>query len=371
MTPTSSPTRLAVLVNGSIGSIEWIRATQHLGFTSNDSTLLLVRRGGSLSTWISWIQECQRFRPELLYVINTASPGVPFALWRKLVGNIPFVLDTGDLVFEMARRSGIEPAAKWPILWAGEQAGWHACETLVVRSECFRQHLHELGFHHAMTLPDGFAPPPELTDRFAIQSLRRKLGLGGFLVAGVMGSLIHSPKLNLCYGWDLISALPMLTDLPFRALIVGDGPGRPWLEKLALRLSVQDRVVFAGRVPYAELHHYLQLMDVAISTQTNNLPGRVRTTGKLPEYMAAGRFILASKLGEAARVLPEPMLIDYEGDVDLNYPKRLAERLRGVAGDPEKARVMGTSNRALAEKHFGKETLQSALRGILARNAKR
>ena len=38
------------------------------------------------------------------------------------------------------------------------------------------------------------------------------------------------------------------------------------------------RLVFTGRVPYGELPAYLRLMDVALSTQTNNLPGQVRTT---------------------------------------------------------------------------------------------
>jgi hypothetical protein len=51
-------------------------------------------------------------------------------------------------------------------------------------------------------------------------------------------------------------------------------------------------------------------MDICLSTQTNDVVGWVRTTGKLPLYLAAGRYVLASRVGEAARVLPEEMLVD-------------------------------------------------------------
>ena len=51
--------------------------------------------------------------------------------------------------------------------------------------------------------------------------------------------------------------------------------------------------------------------------------------------MAAERFILASRVGEAALLLPEPMLVDFHGAVDADYPARLAQRLREVYGRPD------------------------------------
>jgi glycosyltransferase involved in cell wall biosynthesis len=77
-------------------------------------------------------------------------------------------------------------------------------------------------------------------------------------------------------------------------------------------LGIEGLVEFAGRVPYAELPGWLHRMDICLSMQTNDVVGWVRTTGKLPLYLAAGRFVLASRVGEAARVLPEEMLVDGE-----------------------------------------------------------
>ena len=101
-------------------------------------------------------------------------------------------------------------------------------------------------------------------------------------------------------------------------------------------LGVEDRIVFAGRRPLAELPEILSACDVCLSTQTNDIPGNVRTTGKLPLYLACGRYVLASRVGEAARVLPGEMLVPYEGTVDKEYPSRLAERVRALAAAPSR-----------------------------------
>ena len=92
----------------------------------------------------------------------------------------------------------------------------------------------------------------------------------------------------------------MTLALPVRALIVGDGDGLPHLQQRAQELGLGDRVRFTGRVPIEEVPLYTSMMDVALSTQTNNRIGQVRTTGKLPEYMAAGCYVLATDVGKLA-----------------------------------------------------------------------
>jgi glycosyltransferase involved in cell wall biosynthesis len=141
-----------------------------------------------------------------------------------------------------------------------------------------------------------------------------------------------------------------LADLPVTAVVIGDGNGREWLDAEAKRLGVADRLVFTGRIPYAEVPTYLRLFDVALSTQTNNLPGQVRTTGKIPEYLAAERFVLASRVGEAELLLPPEMLVEYVGEVDEAYPGRLAARIRELVADPARLELRKAMP-ALAERH--------------------
>jgi hypothetical protein len=89
-------------------------------------------------------------------------------------------------------------------------------------------------------------------------------------------------------------------------------------------------------------------VDVALSTQTNDVVGHVRTTGKLVQYMAAGRFVLASRVGAAAALLPDEMLVDYHGAWDEGYFARLAARVDELPDRRELAE-RGRRLRAVAE----------------------
>jgi glycosyltransferase involved in cell wall biosynthesis len=324
--------RITALVHGGPDSIEAVRIRGLTQAAPPGCVRLLFRSRDRRQTARDWGRDLDEQPPHLLYVLNTAMPGAPLAAWRRLNGGPPFLLDTGDVVFEMARRSGVGAGWKLPFLWAVEQFAWRQASRIVVRGTRHREHLHQLGLP-AVLLRDGYSPAQQV-DPHAVSALRQRLGLQNRFVVGLLGSLVWSPRLQLCYGWDLISALHDLRDLPVTALVIGDGSGMDWLRAEADRLGVRDRVVFAGRIPYADVPVHLRLFDIALSTQTNNLPGQVRTTGKLPEYMAASRFILASKVGEAELLLPPEMLVPYDGEVDPQYPRRLAGRIRSLVTQP-------------------------------------
>ena len=82
-----------------------------------------------------------------------------------------------------------------------------------------------------------------------------------------------------------------------------------------------------------------------------DIPGNVRTTGKLPLYLAAGRYILASDVGEASLVLPQAMRVEYRGVVDPEYPARLADRIRQLIAHPERL-AEGAANVEIARRVF-------------------
>ncbi len=299
-----------------------------------ETTRFKFREPSKLGTAISWMQEAAVDRDRILYVLNTALPGAILAPWWSLMQRRRYILDTGDAVYEMARESGVDATWRHPFMWAIEQAAHRNARAIVVRGTRHRELLRSRGLRRVEVIRDGYAEQSGSSPA-AVDALRRRLGLGNEFILGVMGSTVWSPRLQICYGWDLLEALVHLKDLPVRGLVIGDGNGLPWLRQQAAALGVSDRVHFTGRIPYTEVPTYLRLMDAAMSTQTNNIPGRVRTTGKLPEYMASERFILASRVGEAALMLPELMLLDFEGAVDRQYPRRVADRVRLLVQKPE------------------------------------
>src|SRR5262249_33428529 len=160
------------------------------------------------------------------------------------------------------------------------------------------------------------------------------------------------PSRRNCYGWELIALIRLLHDrLPVRGVLIGDGTGLGVLKQRCAEYGIEQLVEFAGRIPFRDLPARLQGIDICLSTQTNDEIGRVRTTGKLPLYLAAGRFVLASKVGEAARILPPQMLVEFTGSADPEYPQKVAARVLELMSDRTRLAAPSISV-GLARAHF-------------------
>lgn len=361
--------RTALLIHGGPQSVEAIRARGLAQGLPAERVLLLYREGTRPETCARWEQALTEWKPELLYLLNTAMPGCALALkWRWLKG-VPFLLDTGDVIYEMAQSAGTTPWWKIPALGLIEELTQASAAGIIVRGRKHREHLWQSGYQQVHLIRDGCSPAPSPAPE-AVAQLKQKLGLTAPLIVGLMGSLTFSPALKICYGWDLVEALAQLPVDQVQCVIIGDGNGRAWLEEKAKALGVWSRIRFCGRIPYEQVPLYLRVLDVALSTQTNNLAGQVRTTGKLPEYMAASCYILASRVGDAEVLLPQAMTLEYHGAVDTGYPQRLAKRIQELARQPEQLEERKELP-ALAQKYCAYEKLAGEFRSVLVQTGQR
>jgi glycosyltransferase involved in cell wall biosynthesis len=298
---------------------------------------------------LSFVQSALRFQPDVIYVMDTAYSGVLAGCIAKKLTGCKLVIDTGDAAFELAKSKGIYSERQLALINWIEQIAIENSDCLIVRGSYHKSWLESQGINKVVFVPDGVdineAKPVDAT------ALKTELGLENNLVVGLVGKMSWSQRHQMCYGWDIIEALGLLKDLPVKALLVGDGNGRPLLESRAKQLGIANRVVFTGQIPYDDLPRYLSAMDVCLSTQSNDLVGMVRTTGKLPLYLAYGKYVVATNVGEASRVLPGVgCLLPYNGVRDDTYPPRLAEHLRKLLAEPnllsicEKARQVAKDN---------------------------
>ena len=272
------------------------------------------------------LRAIRRSRARVVYLIDigisTTIAAVGARLLRRRV-----VIDTGDLAYELARSIGGRSRMGLAAVWLGERVALSSASHVIVRGT---EHLRHVG------RPATFAPdlPPPSARPVPGHEARRALALEDAFVVGLVGSLNWAPRLGITYGWDLIEALPH-TSPQVTALIVGDGSGRARLESRARALGVEQRCRFLGSVPSSEVVNWISAMDAAISTQTNDAVGAVRTTGKLPLYLACGCPVLASDVGEARRLLgPLGWTIRYDDVVDNEYPRRLASAIDRWVDDP-------------------------------------
>ena len=151
----------------------------------------------------------------------------------------------------------------------------------------------------------------------------------------------------------LADQIPMLLerDPRLRFVLIGEGDFRPEVESRLRRAGALDRVYFPGLVEPDRVPEYLAACDILLSP---HLPFEDGTTffgspTKLFEYMAAGRAIVASRLGSMARILTHgetAMLFD-PGD-----GAGFCETVLELARRSDTRRTLGKNARAAALQHY-------------------
>jgi len=149
----------------------------------------------------------------------------------------------------------------------------------------------------------------------------------GRFVIGFTGSL------KAWHGTEILidAAARMLPQVDAHLLIVGDGPDRAALTDRAEAAGLSDRLTVTGWVPHARLPGLIARMDVAAAPY----PASARhyfSPLKLYEYLALGRPVVASDIGQTAALLAPTgagALVP-PGDV-----AALADALHRIATDPQ------------------------------------
>lgn len=171
--------------------------------------------------------------------------------------------------------------------------------------------------------------------------LRKELGLADKAVIVSVGRLVHRK------GQDrLIEALPQIRRaVPnVHLLLVGEGPYRAKLQKIAKKVGVVDAVTFIGRVQYAQLPTYIRLGDIFAMPSRSRLAGlEVEGLGIVYlEASACGLPVIAGNSGGA----PDAVLAGKTGlVVDGTNIEAVAAAAIELLSDIDRARAMGAAGR--------------------------
>ncbi|MFJ7248609.1 glycosyltransferase family 4 protein [Kitasatospora sp. NPDC098652] len=192
--------------------------------------------------------------------------------------------------------------------------------------------------------------------------VRRRLGLADRPVVVCVSRLVPRK------GQDtLIEAMPLiLRDVPDAVLlIVGGGPYRAELEKLADATGVRDSVRFTGSVPWAELPAHYGAGDVfAMPCRTRR--GGLDVEGLGIVYLEASATGLPVVAGDSGGA-PDAVL---EGETGYVVPggsaEASAERIVRLLRDEELRRRMGEAGRRWVERSWRWDLLAGRLTSLLA-----
>ncbi len=219
-------------------------------------------------------------------------------------------------------------------------AGRGAAGLLAV-SAALKEDMAELGMprdkirvHHTGVDLDRFRP----ADRAAAKA---RLGISGPLLI-TAGALI--PRKGQRFVIEAVGELPHAT-----LLLVGDGPDRPELERLARPLG--ERVRFLGNRPHEELPIYLAAADALVLPSSSEGLANVWV-----EALACGTPIVITGVGGAGEVLDRPEA----GRIVARDPAAIAHAVRAILADPPDqeavraaaARFTWEANAAIARNHL-------------------
>lgn len=195
-----------------------------------------------------------------------------------------------------------------------------------------------------------------------IGDLRERLGLSDRVVVLFVGSL------KPWHGVDvLLEALALLGDTRdaqgrlAHALIVGVGPEEQNLRKQVAELGIAHRVTFVGGIAHEHVPAHVACSDIAVAPY-RCMDGFYFSPVKLFEYMAAGRCVIATGLGQIAEVIADGKngLLCPGDDADA-----LAKRLGQVIADADLRERLGRAARSdVALKHTWTHTARQVARVV-------
>ena len=136
----------------------------------------------------------------------------------------------------------------------------------------------------------------------------------------------------------MVQAVHALRDqLPgLQLIITGDGAYREEFLALVERLGLQERVRYLGYLSLAGLVQELARADAGIVAQKASPYSHLVHTGKMYDFLAFGKPVLASRLRAVQAYFDETSLAYFEpGD-----PADLARVILAVAGDPARRREL-------------------------------
>jgi PEP-CTERM/exosortase A-associated glycosyltransferase len=301
-----------------------------------------------------------RLKPDIVHAHSPVLNALP-ALWAARGRGVPVVYEVRAFWEDAAVDHGstTEGSTRYRVsrsleTWALRRAG--AVTTIC---EGLRRDIAARGIpiERITVIPNAVD-----AERFRLGStpdgdLRTSLGHDGATVLGFVGSFYAYEGIDL-----VIEALARLVpEYPsLRVLLVGGGSHEQALRERARSLGVDARIVFAGRVPNADVQRYYDLIDVLVYARRSMRLTELVTPLKPLEAMAQGRMLVASDVGGHRELIRD-------GETGFLFPAGDASALAATIDRMLSAKAAWPAMRACARRFVEEErTWQRSVAGYRA-----
>ena len=276
--------------------------------------------------------------PALAYAKRT---GVPVLLW--CIDIWPECLTAGGIP------AGSAPYNLFKLI---SKRIYRSADRLAVTSPLFKEYLHDM---FGMNTSELIDLPQYAEDLFTDEAEDIPEGY-------------DRTKINLTFAGNIGSAQSVETIIEAARLVkgeerllfhvVGSGSSEQACRDLAKQYGLNN-VVFHGRHPLEEMPAFYQASDAMLATFADNPVLGYTLPRKIQSYLAAGKPIIGTVTGEAARVINEAPCGLTSAPED---PVGFAANCLVFAEQPDSIRAaLGRCGKAYYEKHFTKQAFYSRL----------
>jgi glycosyltransferase involved in cell wall biosynthesis len=245
-----------------------------------------------------------------------------------------------------------------------ERLNLAAATRIFVVSEVDRKNLEQAGVASEKIIVNSNGVDTEVfRPRVGGVEVRAELGLGGEeQLVGFVGSF--GPWHGVLVLGEAIKMIPAA--LPLKFLLVGDGALQGEMKRMLSEESEQGRVIFKGAVSHKEVPALLDACDILVSPHIPLAAGAdfFGSPTKLFEYMAMGKGIVASRLGQIGEVLTDRQTALL---VEPGNTHELRDAIVRLAEARELRETLGaTARRVAIERHTWKGNAQKIIDAFVA-----
>ena len=214
------------------------------------------------------------------------------------------------------------------------------CDAIITPTTSTEEYLRNLGVSSIIeTIPTGIV----IRDYSAfsvseISELRASYACGNERLLISVSRMAREKNLDFLI--DAVARIKQRTNIPFKCLLVGDGPERQRLEKKVEDIGLQAQIRFTGSLtPQEVILHYLAA-DLFVFASTSETQGMV-----LVEAMAGGCPVVAVRASGVYDVIKD----DFNGYMVPENIENWASKIIDILNSPELLQELSENSRAYAE----------------------
>ncbi len=312
-----------------------------------------LRSGWDPWNVISRIAQTRKWQFDLVHAFESRPASIFPALYWQRYKHVPLILDWADW---FGRGGSVEerpnPLVRFvlrPVETFFEEYFRCWADGTTVINTVLQQRAVALGVSPQRILLLRNGSEIESLRPHSLTEARKTLGLPlDELIIGYVGAIFYEDANLMARAFDLVQA----AEPRARLLLIGYC-NQP-IEEL---VRVPETVYRSGRLRYEELGLYLSACDICWLPLRNSAANRGRWPLKLNDYMAVGRSIVATAVGDLTAFFQEYPV----GLLARDEPQDLAAKILTLLADPQEREEMGRRARHLAETVFTWDRLAEQL----------